>query len=53
VASRAAGIGLISTTTRRASSAGLGTISAAKLELRDRVHAVVFAFESGLVRPGS
>ncbi|GAB2783081.1 response regulator [Amycolatopsis magusensis] len=25
----------------------------AKLELRDRVHAVVFAYESGLVRPGS
>jgi DNA-binding NarL/FixJ family response regulator len=25
----------------------------AKLDLRDRVHAVVFAYESGLVRPGS
>jgi DNA-binding NarL/FixJ family response regulator len=25
----------------------------AKLRLRDRVHAVVFAYESGLVRPGS
>ncbi|KAA2254654.1 response regulator transcription factor [Solihabitans fulvus] len=25
----------------------------AKLELRDRVHAVVFAYESGLIRPGS
>ena len=25
----------------------------AKLELRDRVHAVVFAYESGLVRPGA
>jgi DNA-binding NarL/FixJ family response regulator len=24
----------------------------AKLELRDRVHAVVFAYESGVVRPG-
>ncbi len=25
----------------------------AKLELRDRVHAVVFAYESGLVQPGA
>lgn len=24
----------------------------AKLDLRDRVHAIVFAYESGLVRPG-
>jgi DNA-binding NarL/FixJ family response regulator len=24
----------------------------AKLDLRDRIHAVVFAYESGLVRPG-
>lgn len=24
-----------------------------KLDLRDRVHAVVFAYESGLVRPGA
>jgi DNA-binding NarL/FixJ family response regulator len=24
-----------------------------KLRLRDRVHAVVFAYESGLVRPGA
>lgn len=25
----------------------------AKLDLRDRIHAVVFAYESGLVQPGS
>jgi DNA-binding NarL/FixJ family response regulator len=25
----------------------------AKLNLRDRIHAVVFAYESGLVQPGS
>lgn len=25
----------------------------AKLELRDRIHAAVFAFEHGLVRPGA